>query len=97
MCLTLANAADVDAHSGTYEIGRGYSLTSHHAGYLAPGDLWRPDPSGHPRTVTEIHRKKGQVLLTDQMGQTWSYPAGSILPTAVMDPLMPVDRELQPS
>lgn len=93
MCLTLANAADVAAHS-TSEIGRGYSLTSHHSGYLAPGDLWRPDPAGHPHTVTEVNRKNDEVLLTDQTGETYAYPTGSILPTAVMDPLLPVHREL---
>lgn len=93
MCLTLDNAADVDVHYASDEFGRGYRLTSHHSGYIAPGDLWRPDPSAYPHTVTEVNRKQDQVLLTDQVGATYAYPAGSILPTAVRDPL-PVHREL---
>lgn len=45
MCLTLDNAADVDEHHVSSELGRGYCLTSHHSGYLAPGDRrCRSDP-----------------------------------------------------
>ena len=35
-----------------------------------------------PRTVTDIHRHHGVIVLTDQYGTTWTYPA-----TDVPDPL----------
>ena len=42
MCLTLANATDIRDHQDTAPPGRGYTRTHHRAGYLEPGDLWRP-------------------------------------------------------
>jgi hypothetical protein len=52
-----------------------------------PGDKWRPLPDQPPRTVTDIHRHHGVITLTDQYGSTWTYPATSVIPTAVPDPL----------
>lgn len=89
MSATLANAAAVHEHHASGR-GRGVTLTSHHIGHLAPGDLFRPDPRGSTRTVTEIHRRRDRVSLTDQMGTEYVYPAESVLPTAVTDPLAPV-------
>ena len=40
-----------------------------------------------PRTVTDIHRHHGVIVLTDQYGTTWTYPATDVIPTAVPDPL----------
>lgn len=89
MSVTLANAAAVHEHHASGS-GRGITLTTHHIGHLAPGDLFRPDPRGSTRTVTEIHRRRNRVSLTDQTGTEFTYPAESILPTAVADPLVPV-------
>ena len=61
--------------------------TTHHAGHLTPGDQWRPLPDQPPRTVTDIHRHHGVIVLTDQYGATWTYPATDVIPTAVPDPL----------
>ena len=38
-------------------------------------------------TVTDIHRRHGVIVLTDQYGTTWTYPATGVIPTAVPDPL----------
>ena len=88
VCLTLANAATIHHHTDpTGTAVRGYTATSHHAGHLTPGDQWRPLPDQPPRTVTDIHRRHGVITLTDQYGSTWTYPATSVIPTAVPDPL----------
>ena len=84
MCLTLANATTIHHHippGGTAV--RGYTSTAH----LTPGDQWRPVPDQPPRTVTDIHRRHGVIVLTDQYGRTWTYPATDVIPTAVPDPL----------
>ena len=60
MCLTLTNAATIHHHTDpTGTAVRGYTSTTHHAGYLTPGDQWRPLPDQPPRTVTDIHRRHG--------------------------------------
>jgi hypothetical protein len=61
MCLTLATATTIIDHHP----GRGYTRTWHHACRLSPGDLWRPDPNGRPRTVTEVHRTRDRANLPD--------------------------------
>ena len=43
-------------------------------------------PDQPPRTVTDIHRRHGVTVLTDQYGSTWTYPATGVIPTAVHDP-----------
>ena len=88
MCQTLANAATIHDHVPSATVGaRGYTSTTHHAGHLTPGDQWRPSPDQPPRTVTDIHRHHGVIVLTDQYGSTWTYPATSLIPTAVPDAL----------
>ena len=88
MCLTLANAATIHHHTPSSSSGtRGYTSTAHHAGHLTPGDQWQPVPDQSPRTVTDVHRRHGVIVLTDQYGSTWTYPANGIIPTAVPDPL----------
>ena len=93
MCLTLANAAAIHHHTDpTGTVVRGYTSTTHHAGHLTPGDQWRPIPDQPPRTVTDLHRRHGDrrhgvIVLTDQYGATWTYPATSLIPTAVPDAL----------
>jgi len=88
MCLTLGNAATIHHHTDpTGTAVRGYTSTTHHAGHLTPGDQWRPLPDQPPRTVTDIHRHHGVMVLTDQYGSAWTYPATSSIPTAVPDPL----------
>ena len=87
MCLTLANATTIHHHTPSSSSGtRGYTSTVHHAGHLTPGDQWRPIPGQSPRTVTDVHRRHGVIVLTDQYGSTWTYPANGIIPTAVPDP-----------
>ena len=82
MCLTLGNAATIGHHTDpTGTAVRGYTSTTHHAGHLTPGDQWRPLPDQPPRTVTDIHRRHGVMVLTDQYGTTWTYPATSSIPT----------------
>ena len=67
MCLTLANAATIHHHTDptgtTGSSARGYKSTAHHAGHLTPGDQWRPLPDQPPRTVTDIHRHHGVIVL----------------------------------
>ena len=87
MCLTLTNAATIHHHTDpTGTAVRGYTSTTHHAGHLTPGDQWRPLPDQPPRTVTDVHRRRGVTVLTDQYGSTWTYPATGVIPTAVPDP-----------
>jgi hypothetical protein len=89
MCLTLGNAATIGHHTDpTGTAARGYTSTTHHAGHLTPGDQWRPLPDQPSRTVTDIHRHHGVMVLTEQYGTTWTYPAIGIIPTAVPDPLL---------
>ncbi len=94
MCLTLANAAEVLDHRTAPTLAGGFTCTSHHAGHLAPGDMWRPEPTERPRTVTELRRHADLVTLVDQVGDTYSYPVNAILPTAVPDPLVVTPRIL---
>ena len=44
-------------------------------------------PGPAPPTVTDIHRRRGVIVLTDQYGSTRTYPATDVIPTAVPDPL----------
>lgn len=92
MSVTLANAAEVQGRGSAAGSRRGITLTVHHVGHLGPGDLFRPDPRGAVRTVTEIHRTGQSICLTDQAGTDYTYPAECVLPTAVADPLVPVDH-----
>jgi hypothetical protein len=91
MCLTLGNAAAIGHHTQptvtTGSTARGYTATTHHAGHLTPGDqpLARPGPAAAERH--RIHRHRSAIVLTDQYGSTWTYPATSVIPTAVPDPL----------
>jgi len=85
--LTLANATTIHHHTDpTGTAVRGYTATSHHAGHLTPGDQWRPLPDQPPRIVTDLHRRHGVIVLTDQYGSAWTYSATSVIPTAVPDP-----------
>ena len=82
MCLTLANATTIHHHTPSSSSGtRGYTSTAHHAGHLTPGDQWRPIPDQRPRTVTDVHRRHGVIVLTDQYGSAWTYPANGVIPT----------------
>ena len=88
VCLTLSNAAAIHHHippGGTAV--RGYTSTAHHGGHLTPGDQWRPLTDQPPRIVTDLHRRHGVIVLTDQYGSAWTYSATSVIPTAVPDPL----------
>jgi hypothetical protein len=89
MCLTLANATSVCDHQDSPPPARGYTRTQHHAGYLAPGDLWRPDDDTtgqeNPRTVMAVGHHLGQVVLTDQYGIAHRYPPDAVISTAVAD------------
>ena len=72
MCLTLSNAATIHHHTDpTGTAVRGYTSTAHHAGHLTLGDQWRPIPDQPPRTVTDLHRRHGVIVLTDRYGSTW--------------------------
>ena len=87
MCLTLGNAATIHHHTDpTGTAVRGYTSTTPRR-HLTPGDQWRPLPDQPRRTVTDIHRHHGVMVLTDQYGTTWTHPATSSIPTAVPDPL----------
>lgn len=88
MSLTLANAAEVLDHCPAITPNSGFTRTSHHAGHLSPGDLWRPEQRGRPHTVTELRRHHDEIVLIDQVGQTYGYPINAVLATAVADPLM---------
>lgn len=87
MSLTLDNAAEVLDHCVAGTPNGGFTRTSHHAGHIGPGDLWRPKQGGRPHTVTELRRHHDRIFLIDQAGETYSYPATAVLPTAVVDPL----------
>ena len=89
MCLTLGNAAAVFEHRALPAPRGGYTETLHHVGHLSPGDLWRPAADRPPHVVTEIRSRGNSVAIVDQFGQTHRYPAYTILPTAVRDPLVP--------
>ena len=95
MCLTVANAAVVLDHREVAPPARGYTRTRHHAGYLMPGDLWRPVPGGRPHTVTDVDRHDGQVTLTDQYGTAYRYPADGLIPTAVPDQIVTIAMSLR--
>ena len=89
MCLTLANATDIRDHQDNPPPERGYTRTHHRAGYLEPGDLWRPDgeriTAERPHTVLAVSRGSGHVVLTDQFGASFRYAVDSIIPTVVVD------------
>ncbi len=88
MSLTLANAAEVLDHCAANTPGGGFTRTSHRAGHIDPGDLWRPQPFERPHTVTEVRRRREEVVLIDQVGDSYSYPVQAVLATAVSDPLV---------
>jgi len=91
MCLTLANAATIHHHTDptgtTGSSPRGYTSTTPPRRAPHPRRPMGPLPDQPPRTVTDIHRRRGVIVLTDQYGATWTYPATSVIPTAVPDPL----------
>src|SRR5664279_1909219 len=90
MCLTLGNAATIHHHTGpTGTAVRGYTSTTHHAGRLTPGDQWRPLPDQPPRTVTDLHRHHGVMVLTDQYGTTWTTPPPASSPPPSRPPAHP--------
>ncbi len=88
MSLTLANAAEVLDHCAATTPCGGFTRTSHRAGHIEPGDLWRPDPFERPHTVTEVRRRGKEVVLMDQVGDTYRYPVDAVVATAVSDPLV---------
>jgi len=89
MCLTLANATDIHDHQDNPPPWRGYTRTHHRAGFLEPGDLWRPEGestgTGRPHTVMAVSRGLGQVVVTDQYGVSFRYAADCVIPTVVTD------------
>lgn len=87
MCLTLANAAVVLDHVNSVRPARSYTRTLHHAGHLSPGDLWRALDGEYPRTAIHVRRHHDVITLTDQYGDTFAYPTGAAIPTAVPDAL----------
>ena len=92
MCLTLANAATVLEHLNSVRPTRGYTRTLHYAGHVSPGDLWRAVDGEYPRTAILVRRHAGRIILTDQYGTTFVYPAAAVIPTAVPDALPVVNR-----
>ena len=86
MCLTIANAAAIRGHQDNPPPTRGFTRTRHHAGHLAPGDLFRPgDDRTWPHTVMTVRHRPGTVVLTDQFGVEFSYSADAVIPTVVLD------------
>ena len=86
MSLTFANATAIRGHQETPPPGRGFTRTRHHAGYLSPGDLWRPDDDQRrPHTVMSVSHHHDTVVLTDQYGVEYSYSADAVIPTVVQD------------
>ncbi len=86
MCLTIANAAAIRGHQDNPPPARGFTRTRHHAGYLAPGDLWRPgDDKRWPHTVMTVSHHHDIVVLTDQYGVEFAYSANAVIPTVVLD------------
>jgi len=71
MCLTLANAATI--HHQTDPTGT--------TGSSARGYTATTHHAGH------LTRHHGVIVLTDQYGSTWTYPATDVIPTADPDPL----------
>jgi hypothetical protein len=86
MCISLRNAVAVLDHRDGRIPRRGYTCTRHHIGHLGPGDWWLPGLGAAPRTVTDVHRRDGRIILTDQYGIDYPYPADAVIPTAVPDP-----------
>ena len=71
MCLTLSNAAAIGHH--TDPTGT--------TGSSARGYTATTHHAGH------LTRHHGVIVLTDQYGSTWTYPATDVIPTADPDPL----------
>jgi hypothetical protein len=92
MCLTLGNASAVFEHRARPTACGGYTETMHQVGHLAPGDLWRPIADRPPHVVTNIRNRQDTVTITDQLGQVHRYPADTVVPTAVPDPLVLLPR-----
>ena len=46
----------------------------------------------YPRTAILVRRHDGRIILTDQYGTTFAYPAAAVIPTAVPDALPVVNR-----
>jgi len=86
MCISLRNAVAVLDHRDGRTPHPGYTCTRHHIGNLGPGDWWFPEPGAAPHTVTDVHRRDGSIILTDQYGIGYPYPADAVIPTAVPDP-----------
>ena len=86
MCLTIANATAIRGHQDNPPPARGFTRTRHHAGYLSPGDLFRPgDDRCLPHTVMTVSHHHGNVVLTDQFGVSYRYSADAVIPTVVLD------------
>ena len=85
MCVTVSNAATVLEHLSPAPRFRGYTRTLHRAGYVSPGDLFRPVDGENPRTVALVRRQGDRITLTDQYGATFCYGSGEIIATAVPD------------
>jgi hypothetical protein len=92
MCLTLANATAVLDHPPCRPNATAYTRTLHHIGYLSPGDLWWPVEEGRPRTVSAVRRHGAEITVADQQGVVFAYPSGSVISTAVRDPLPILER-----
>ena len=86
MCLTIANATAIRGHQDNPPPARGFTRTRHHAGYLSPGDLFRPgDDRRWPHTVMTVSHHHGTVVLTDQFGVSYRYSSDAVIPTVVLD------------
>ena len=86
MCLTIANAAAICGHQDNPGPARSFTRTRHHAGYISPGDLFRPeDDQNWPRTVMTVGHHHGKVVFTDQYGVSYRYAADAVIPTVVLD------------
>ena len=86
MCLTVRNAVAALDHQDGRPPTPGYTRTRHHIGHLGPGDWWFPGPGADPHTVTDVHRRDRRIVLTDQYGIDFTYPAEAVIPTAIPDP-----------
>ena len=85
VCVTVSNAVTVLEHLSPAPRFRGYTRTLHRAGYVSPGDLFRPVDGENPRTVVLVRRQGDRISLTDQYGATFGYASTEIIATAVPD------------